>query len=98
MLHDLLERRALDEAPLEVIQYGAAPMAPALVRRVIEALPGVRLIQLYGQTEGSPLTWLDDDAHRAGSGLDTVGVALPGASCGWTGKRWSPAPLTCLER
>ncbi|MEM6108754.1 fatty acid--CoA ligase family protein [Mycobacterium sp. 050272] len=78
MLHDLLERGALADAPLEVIQYGAAPMAPALVRRVIDTLPEVRLIQLYGQTEGSPLTWLDDGAHRAGTGLDTVGVALPG--------------------
>jgi acyl-CoA synthetase (AMP-forming)/AMP-acid ligase II len=78
MLHDLLERGALADAPLQVIQYGAAPITPGLVRRVIEALPEVRLIQLYGQTEGSPLTGLDDDAHRAGSGLDTVGVALPG--------------------
>ena len=78
MLHDLLERGALADAPLEVIQYGAAPITAGLVRRVIEALPEVRLIQLYGQTEGSPLTGLDDAAHRAGSGLDTVGVALPG--------------------
>jgi acyl-CoA synthetase (AMP-forming)/AMP-acid ligase II len=78
MLHDLLERGTLADAPLQVIQYGAAPIAPALVRRVIDALPEVRLIQLYGQTEGSPLTWLDDDAHRAGIGLDTVGVPLPG--------------------
>lgn len=78
MLHDLLGRGALADVPLEVIQYGGAPVSPALARRVVEALPGVRLIQLYGQTEGSPLTWLDDQAHRAGAGLDTVGVALPG--------------------
>jgi len=78
MLHDLLEDGVLADVPLQVIQYGGAPIARGLVRRVAAALPDVRLVQLYGQTEGSPLTWLDDPAHRSGSGLDTVGVAVPG--------------------
>lgn len=78
MLHDLLEAGVLANAPLEVIQYGGASIARGLARRVVAALPTVRLVQLYGQTEGSPLTWLDDPAHRSGQGLDSVGVAVPG--------------------
>lgn len=78
MLHDLLKAGVLADAPLEVIQYGGASIARGLARRVVAALPRVRLIQLYGQTEGSPLTWLDDPDHRNGAGLDTVGLPVPG--------------------
>lgn len=49
--------------------YGAAPMAPVLVKRVKEVL-GVELIQAYGQTEMGPaITFLAEDEQltKAGS-------------------------------
>lgn len=49
--------------------YGAAPMAPVLVKRVKEVL-GIDLIQAYGQTEMGPaITFLTEDEQltKAGS-------------------------------
>lgn len=49
--------------------YGAAPMAPVLVKRVKEVL-GIALIQAYGQTEMGPaITFLAEDEQltKAGS-------------------------------
>ncbi|ANU26620.1 fatty acid--CoA ligase [Planococcus versutus] len=49
--------------------YGAAPMAPVLVKRVKEIL-GIELIQAYGQTEMGPaITFLSEDEQliKAGS-------------------------------
>jgi acyl-CoA synthetase (AMP-forming)/AMP-acid ligase II len=50
---------------------------------VLQVLPGVRLINLFGQTEGSPITCLTPEDHRrAAAGapelLETVGRAVPG--------------------
>jgi acyl-CoA synthetase (AMP-forming)/AMP-acid ligase II len=84
MLRDLLDAGALTGSRLKVLQYGAAPMSIGLLRRVLEQLPDVRVVQLYGQTEGSPLTWLPDDAHRHAlatgddAALATVGVPVAG--------------------
>lgn len=49
---------------LRVLQYGASPIHPDTVRRVIDLLPGVDLINMFGQTEGSPITALTPHDHR----------------------------------
>jgi acyl-CoA synthetase (AMP-forming)/AMP-acid ligase II len=86
MLEILLEADALALPSLRLLQYGASPIHPETLRRVLEALPEVDLLTLYGQTEGSPITMIDPASHRriVGEGrfdlLTSVGWAVPGAS------------------
>jgi acyl-CoA synthetase (AMP-forming)/AMP-acid ligase II len=85
MIEMLLTERALDAVPLQTLIYGAAPMSPETLRRVLHTLPDVALVSIFGQTEGSPIATLDADDHRrAAAGrpklLDTVGRAAPGLS------------------
>ena len=73
---------------LRTVLYGSAPMAPEWIRRTIEALPQVSIVQGYGLTETSPiLTVLGDAEHRAamadgdmtllrGAGRPLVGIDL----------------------
>jgi acyl-CoA synthetase (AMP-forming)/AMP-acid ligase II len=83
VLEMLLEEDALDLPTLQTLQYGAAPIHPETLARTMAALPGVRLVNLFGQTEGSPITCLTADDHRlAAAGrtelLSTVGRAVDG--------------------
>jgi acyl-CoA synthetase (AMP-forming)/AMP-acid ligase II len=53
-------------ATLRSVAYGAAPMAPSLMRRAVDAL-GVELAQGYGMTELSGnAVFLDPETHRRG--------------------------------
>jgi acyl-CoA synthetase (AMP-forming)/AMP-acid ligase II len=70
MIEMLLEARRLRPGSLRSLQYGAAPIRPETVRRMRRELPGVRLTQFFGQTEGSPITALDHEAHLAAVGHD----------------------------
>lgn len=76
-----------DLRSLRRFTYGSAPMDAAWVRRTVEALPGVELIQTYGLTETSPiLSTLGWDQHLAGldeggggsERLRSVGLPLVG--------------------
>jgi acyl-CoA synthetase (AMP-forming)/AMP-acid ligase II len=82
MLEMLLAADALGAGSLRVLQYGAAPIHPGTLRRLLEAVPGVRLVQLFGQTEGSPITCLSPEDHRRARRephlLRSVGRAVPG--------------------
>jgi acyl-CoA synthetase (AMP-forming)/AMP-acid ligase II len=84
MLELLLDAGVLALPTLRVLQYGASPIHPDTLRRTLEALPHVRLVNLYGQTEGSPITCLSGDDHGriATEGrldlLASVGRAAPG--------------------
>lgn len=84
VLEMLLEAGALGLPHLEVLQYGASPIHPDTLRRALEAVPDVALVNLYGQTEGSPVTCLTSEDHRriALGGRDgllaSVGRAAPG--------------------
>lgn len=65
MVYALLDHPELahtDLSSLETVLYGASPMAPS---RLIEALEriGPVFAQLYGQTEGYPLTYLSRSDH-----------------------------------
>ncbi|MGE0878260.1 MAG: class I adenylate-forming enzyme family protein [Acidimicrobiia bacterium] len=64
MVERLLDEGALHLPSLRVIVYGSSPMRPDTIRRALEALPGVDIYNMYGQTEGSPLTFLSGDDHR----------------------------------
>jgi acyl-CoA synthetase (AMP-forming)/AMP-acid ligase II len=83
MIEMLLTADLLDAVPLRTLLYGAAPMSPDTLRRVLTVLPDVALVNLFGQTEGSPITSLDSDDHRrAAAGatelLETVGRPVQG--------------------
>ncbi|WSQ14143.1 acyl--CoA ligase [Streptomyces sp. NBC_01231] len=68
---------------LRVLQYGGAPVRPGTLRRTYEAMPGVRMLNMFGQTEGSPISVLTPEDHReAVAGrtelLESVGRPAPG--------------------
>src|SRR5439155_24528841 len=66
-----------DLASVEEIAYGGSPMAPELIRRTREVLPGVRFVQSYGLSEAGFLTALRDDEH-VGRRLTSCGRPAPG--------------------
>ena len=83
MIEMLLDAGALEAVPLRTLVYGASPIDPRTLRRVLEVLPGVRVLNLFGQTEGSPITCLAPEDHlRALNGrpdlLRSVGRPVPG--------------------
>ena len=84
MVEMLLRQGALPLRTLRIMQYGASPIHPDTLRTAMAKLPGVDFLSLYGQTEGSPITWLSPQDHRlAAAGRDgllqSVGRAAPGA-------------------
>jgi acyl-CoA synthetase (AMP-forming)/AMP-acid ligase II len=96
MIEMLLAARALDAVPLRTLIYGASPIRPQALRRVLDLLPGVRMVNLFGQTEGSPITCLTPSDHALAMAgrpelLESVGAPCPAWSCGST--RPTPAAL-----
>jgi long-chain acyl-CoA synthetase len=78
MLLDHLERHPSGLESLRLLHYAAAPIAPALQRRMIETL-ACEFIQGYGMTEAAPgLTVLTPEEHRRGEHLGSVGAPMPG--------------------
>lgn len=59
----LLRADALAIPSLRLLQYGASPIHPDTLRAALAALPATRLVQIFGQTEGSPLTALTHEDH-----------------------------------
>jgi long-chain acyl-CoA synthetase len=58
-----------DLSSLKQIAYGASPMPDALLRRVVEMLPGVRFVHAYGMTEAAPLVTALHPRHSTLEGL-----------------------------
>jgi acyl-CoA synthetase (AMP-forming)/AMP-acid ligase II len=82
MIERLLDAAALTLPGLQLLQYGAAPIRPTALAGAVAALPGVRFINMFGQTEGSPIAVLvqvDHDRALAGRPdlLASVGRAAP---------------------
>ena len=82
MIDLLLAQGALGAARPKVLQYGAAPIDPRTLIEAMAALPDVELLQIFGQTEVSPITALWHADHVRGleepAVLRTVGRAVPG--------------------
>ncbi len=81
MLYRILEHphfASTDLGSLVSLSYGAAPATPELIRRTMDALPGVGLMNTFGQTEtmGS-ITALGPGDHPP-ERLASVGKPLPG--------------------
>lgn len=79
---DELDRNPTPLPSLERIYYGAMPMPEATARRLLEALPHVSPVQLYGQSESGPvltmLTGPDHDTSGRTRRLKSAGRPLPG--------------------
>lgn len=78
----LLATDALSSDSLRVLGYGASPIHPETMRRVQEVLPAAEFVNLFGQTEGSPVAVLTPADHRLAAGsrpelLTSVGRAAP---------------------
>jgi long-chain acyl-CoA synthetase len=75
---------SFDVSSLRLITYGTSPIQPTLVRRTMQTLPAVDLVQCYGLTECSPyLSMLDSTDHRRALNgeehlLSSAGRPLPG--------------------
>ena len=65
---------------LRRIGYGAMPMPPSLMDRLLEVLPGVELAQGFGMTEAGALTMLQPEDHARVDLLTSVGRAVPGVT------------------
>ena len=76
LLTQFPEVQKYDLASLEEIAYGGSPMAPELIRRTREVLPGIKLVQGYGLSETGFLTALRDDEHVGR--LTSCGRPAPG--------------------
>lgn len=83
MIEMLLSEGLLDAVPLKALIYGASPITVDTLRRVLDVLPDVAMVSLYGQTEGSPITSLGPGDHRLAAVKDpdvlyTVGRPVSG--------------------
>ncbi|MEU4248832.1 fatty acid--CoA ligase family protein [Amycolatopsis sp. NPDC026612] len=81
MIEMLLRADAFALPTLRLLQYGASPIHPATLRRALAAMPGAAFVNLFGQTEGAPLTCLSPEDHeRAANGdeelLKSVGTPV----------------------
>ncbi len=84
-----------DLSSLTRISYGASPMPVALLKEAMRRLPGIDLVQAYGQTELSPLaTMLRGEDHvLEGPGserLKSAGRTLPHCEIGIVDENLEP--------
>ncbi|CAN5422928.1 fatty-acid--CoA ligase FadD5 [soil metagenome] len=88
-LAPVMLRTLLDEAgasgglaTVQIVVYSAAPITPDALHRALAALPGMRLLNLYGQTEaivsGLPSELHTTDGPDAAETLRSVGFPFPG--------------------
>ena len=84
MIDLLLAEGALADAQPRLLQYGAMPIHPDTLRAAMRALPATRFLQIFGQTEASPITFLDHADHQRAAAdrpdlLLSVGRPIRGA-------------------
>jgi len=63
MIEMLLAEGALGDASPRVLQYGAMPIHPETLKATLVGLPSTRMLQIFGQTEVSPIASLNHDEH-----------------------------------
>ncbi|MCU1275463.1 MAG: fatty-acid--CoA ligase [Bryobacterales bacterium] len=67
-----------DLSSLQHLLYGGSPVAPEVIKRTREKLPGCKLGQGYGLTETSPLLTTLNDADHVGDRLLSCGLPVLG--------------------
>ncbi|WP_328354812.1 fatty acid--CoA ligase family protein [Mycobacterium sp. NBC_00419] len=82
MIEMLLSEDTRFAVGLHTLIYGASPIRPQTLARLLDCMPDIDLVNLFGQTEGSPITCLDAVDHRIALHrpelLTSVGRAVPG--------------------
>ena len=84
MLEILLDAGVLALPELRTLQYGGSPIHPVTLQRLLATVPGAELVNIFGQTEGSPITCLTPHDHRRivaehrADLLESVGRPAPG--------------------
>jgi acyl-CoA synthetase (AMP-forming)/AMP-acid ligase II len=83
MVEDMLAGGRLRLPSLRLLQYGGAPIRPETLAALLAREPGLDVVSLYGQTEGSPLASLSSSDHRLAVStrpdlLRAAGRAAPG--------------------
>ncbi len=104
MVEQLLDSGRLTPGALRFLHYGASRIHPETLRRLMSSLPGVELAQIYGQTEGSPITCLTTADHRRivdgdihllasqGRAVPTVELVIADPDDTGIGEVWARAP------
>ncbi|MGH9660997.1 MAG: class I adenylate-forming enzyme family protein [Bryobacteraceae bacterium] len=82
-----------DISSLKTILYGGSPMAPDILRRAREKLPGVRLSQGYGLTETAPLLTVLADEDHAGERILSCGQPPVGVELRIVDPEGNPVPV-----
>ena len=82
-----------DLSSLRHLLYGGSPIAPEVIRRTREKLPGCKLGQGYGLTETSPLLTTLDDADHTGQRLLSCGRPVLGVELAILDAEGRPAPV-----
>ena len=77
LLTQFAELGKYDLTSLEQLGYGGSPIAPELIHRTRQALPKVKLVQVYGLSETGFLTGLRNDEHTEDR-LKSCGRSCPG--------------------
>lgn len=76
LFHLMVEERLGDLAGVRQLLAGGDVVSPAHVRAALEALPGVRLVNGYGPTEGTTFTCCHV-MHQPDQALDPVPIGRP---------------------
>lgn len=81
-----------DLSSLKLLLYGGSPIAPEVIRRTRERLPGCRLAQGYGMTEASPLLTVLSDEDHAGRRMLSCGRPIFGVELAIADEQGNPVP------
>ena len=73
MLREAEQVARTDLSSVEILRMGSAPVSPALLASIRQALPGVKVINSYGTTEGGPVVF----------GVHPDGMPTPPSSLGY---------------
>ncbi|MER6917265.1 amino acid adenylation domain-containing protein [Streptomyces sp. NPDC000594] len=90
-LAELLDRIA-PTTTVDTLVLAGEDLPWTLVERVRKALPGVRVVNAYGQTESFYATAFTTDNARTGTGGAPIGTPLPGVRAQVLGPWLSPVP------
>jgi long-chain acyl-CoA synthetase len=81
-----------DLSSLRLLLYGGSPIAPEVIKRTREMLPGCRLAQGYGMTEASPLLTMLSDEDHAGQRMLSCGRPIFGVELAIADEEGNPVP------
>lgn len=81
-----------DLSSLRSIMYGGSCIAPEVVARCRQKLPGTKLLQGYGMTETGPILTLLQDHDHTGARVLSCGQVVPGVEIRIADESGNPVP------